>query len=65
MFFCDVSVLANVLVILNHACCLQVYRVYSNNQEFENVRLSESLSFLEDGKVSVFVPGTFFEGFVL
>ncbi|KAL5010192.1 hypothetical protein ScPMuIL_012497 [Solemya velum] len=31
----------------------KVYRVYSNNQEFENVRLSESLSFLEDGKLNI------------
>nr|KAG5708872.1 hypothetical protein BaRGS_009281 [Batillaria attramentaria] len=30
-----------------------VYRVYSNNQEFESVRLSDTLSFLEDGKLNV------------
>ena len=29
----------------------QVFRVYSNNQEFESIRLGETLSFLEDGKV--------------
>ena len=35
---------------------LQVYRVYSNNQEFESIRLGETLSFLEDGKVyAVFI----------
>ncbi|KAK7500181.1 hypothetical protein BaRGS_00008728, partial [Batillaria attramentaria] len=31
----------------------KVYRVYSNNQEFESVRLSDTLSFLEDGKLNV------------
>lgn len=34
-------------------CVLQVYRVYSNSQEFESIRLAETLSFLEDGKVTV------------
>lgn len=32
----------------------KVYRVYSNNQEFESIRLTETLSFFEDGKVCYF-----------
>ncbi|KAH9503711.1 Ubiquitin carboxyl-terminal hydrolase 47, partial [Bulinus truncatus] len=31
----------------------KVYRVYSNNQEFESVRLSDTLSFFEDGKFNI------------
>ncbi|WAR06828.1 UBP47-like protein [Mya arenaria] len=31
----------------------KVYRVYSNNQEFESIRLGETLSFLEDGKINI------------
>ncbi|KAJ8315138.1 hypothetical protein KUTeg_007288 [Tegillarca granosa] len=31
----------------------KVYRVYSNNQEFESIRLSETLSFFEDGKLNI------------
>ena len=31
----------------------QVYRVYANNQEFESIRLSDTLQFMEDGKVGV------------
>jgi len=30
-----------------------VYRVYSNNQEFESIRLNETLSFFEDGKLNI------------
>ena len=36
---------------VNTLFVLQVFRVYSNNQEFESIRLGETLSFLEDGKV--------------
>lgn len=31
----------------------KVYRVYSNNQEFESIRLSETMSFFEDGKLNI------------
>ncbi|XP_061169220.1 ubiquitin carboxyl-terminal hydrolase 47-like isoform X7 [Saccostrea echinata] len=31
----------------------KVYRVYSNNQEFESIRLTETLSFFEDGKLNI------------
>ncbi|XP_071112786.1 ubiquitin carboxyl-terminal hydrolase 47-like [Haliotis cracherodii] len=31
----------------------KVYRVYSNNQEFESIRLTDTLSFLEDGKLNI------------
>ncbi|RUS84034.1 hypothetical protein EGW08_008212 [Elysia chlorotica] len=31
----------------------KVYRVYSNNQESENTRLSDTLSFFEDGKFNI------------
>ncbi|BFZ09544.1 hypothetical protein BsWGS_12583 [Bradybaena similaris] len=31
----------------------KVYRVYSNSQEFESVRLSDTLSFFEDGKFNI------------
>ncbi|XP_053398003.1 ubiquitin carboxyl-terminal hydrolase 47-like isoform X2 [Mercenaria mercenaria] len=31
----------------------KVYRVYSNNQEFESIRLTETLSFLEDGRINI------------
>ncbi|CAL1532778.1 unnamed protein product [Lymnaea stagnalis] len=31
----------------------KVYRVYSNNQEFESVRLTDTLSFFEDGKFNI------------
>lgn len=31
----------------------KVYRVYSNNQEFESIRLGETLSFLEDGRINI------------
>ena len=27
--------------------------MYSNNQEFESIRLGETLSFLEDGKINI------------
>ena len=28
--------------------------MYTNNQEFESIRLGETLSFLEDGKVGIY-----------
>ncbi|KAK6187315.1 hypothetical protein SNE40_005373 [Patella caerulea] len=31
----------------------KVYRVYSNNQEFESIRLSDTLTFLEDGRLNI------------
>lgn len=31
----------------------KVYRVYTKNQEFESIRLSETLSFFEDGKLNI------------
>ncbi|KAK3608441.1 hypothetical protein CHS0354_035441 [Potamilus streckersoni] len=31
----------------------KVYRVYANSQEFESTRLSDTLSFLEDGKINI------------
>ncbi|GFO12308.1 ubiquitin carboxyl-terminal hydrolase 47 [Plakobranchus ocellatus] len=31
----------------------KVYRVYSNNQEYESIRLSDTLSFFEDGKFNI------------
>lgn len=31
----------------------KVFRVYTNNQEFESIRLGETLSFLEDGKINI------------
>ncbi|XP_041351651.1 ubiquitin carboxyl-terminal hydrolase 47-like [Gigantopelta aegis] len=31
----------------------KVYRVYANNQEFESIRLSDTLQFMEDGKLKI------------
>lgn len=31
----------------------KVYRVYCNNQEFESIRLGETLAFLEDGRINI------------